>query len=430
MAKRLWRTEDGKAAKATQEKLSKISLVGVVDPRELIERFKAQLELRPVLLKFYWSDANRRDHASRKIFKQRAYQMIAHAQRDFTVQHALSGTDRKPCKGKKKKRKRKNDNDNEGTGSSSSTNAVPTRPSYNLSRIKDEEKEEKMDTSNTEHADDDIVMTAISTANKESAGIDNQSAKEKRRQEKEQAFLKKKKKKKKTAAAKARRKAKLNAKRAVVRDAARELRSRLPKMIPIMCLGNAGTGVGSTIKGFNRWGGHQLRHQHRQLTPLVYTDEFRTSKTCVYCFEPVVCPTTKRMKNGKLVNVSIHGAVRCVNKDCPSVKNRYAIKSRDQHAAVAICLVAISMLFSPNRETLRPFSRRRYLPSTAPDTLWVTNLSAVLSSSTRRHHAVTLGTTRDIVESIHVLQAEEVRRKSDSESEPLFCNHSHLSKLE
>ncbi|CAO3569992.1 unnamed protein product [Mortierella alpina] len=52
------------------------------------------------------------------------------------------------------------------------------------------------------------------------------------------------------------------------------------QIMPVLFIGDAGTGVGSRIKGHARRGGGKMRSRHRRYCPVAITDEFRTSKTC------------------------------------------------------------------------------------------------------------------------------------------------------
>ncbi|KAI8379122.1 uncharacterized protein BYT42DRAFT_474979, partial [Radiomyces spectabilis] len=51
-----------------------------------------------------------------------------------------------------------------------------------------------------------------------------------------------------------------------------------------MCIGNAGTRVGSCIRGHAQRGGKKMRTAHARNTAVVMTNEFCSSKTCVFCF--------------------------------------------------------------------------------------------------------------------------------------------------
>ncbi|KAF9559819.1 hypothetical protein EC968_006476 [Mortierella alpina] len=105
-----------------------------------------------------------------------------------------------------------------------------------------------------------------------------------------------------------------------------------------MFVGDAGTCVGSRLKGHTKWGGKRLRRVHMASCPVVITDEYRTSKTCSYCYEEVELATARRIVHGMEKMVRVHGAVECTNDKCPSFKVGYTTKPRDPHAALAIAL--------------------------------------------------------------------------------------------
>ncbi|KAK3822905.1 MAG: hypothetical protein J3Q66DRAFT_424384, partial [Benniella sp.] len=117
-----------------------------------------------------------------------------------------------------------------------------------------------------------------------------------------------------------------------------------PELRPVHLIGEAGTGVGSPIGGYQRRGGGKMREQHRQYCTVGMTNEYRTSKTCIYCFCPIRQAHARRMINGKVKVVRLHDAVECINPDCPSVGEGFAIKPRDAHAAVAIAIAGASTL--------------------------------------------------------------------------------------
>jgi hypothetical protein len=128
-------------------------------------------------------------------------------------------------------------------------------------------------------------------------------------------------------------------------------------LLPVLLIGSAGTGVGSRIGGHARRGGGKMREQHRRYCTVGMTNEYRSSKTCVFCFQPVQLARSRRLVSGKVKVVKVHGAVECVNPACPSFKCGYTTKPRDPHAALCIAIAGASNLLSPSRTTLPPFSR-------------------------------------------------------------------------
>ncbi|KAG0258671.1 hypothetical protein DFQ27_004523 [Actinomortierella ambigua] len=92
----------------------------------------------------------------------------------------------------------------------------------------------------------------------------------------------------------------------------KECPSRRHVVQPILLIGDSGTGVGSRIKGHARRSGGKMRAQHIRYCTIGMMDEYRTSKTCVFCFHQVRLARHRRMVKGqeKLVNVNGDGRVR------------------------------------------------------------------------------------------------------------------------
>ncbi|KAI9494377.1 hypothetical protein BDB00DRAFT_818936 [Zychaea mexicana] len=114
---------------------------------------------------------------------------------------------------------------------------------------------------------------------------------------------------------------------------------------PVMCVGLAGTGVGSHLRGRPRRGGRKMRNEHRICCPVVLQNEYRT----------MMATATKATKNGKIKSVKVHGALQCVNRDCPAVRVGYTTFSRDSLSSTAMIIAAVTQLFSPTKSPLPPF---------------------------------------------------------------------------
>ena len=128
-----------------------------------------------------------------------------------------------------------------------------------------------------------------------------------------------------------------------------------PAVLPIMLIGDAGTCVGSRLKGHSRRGGGRMRAQHRQYCPVAIVDEYRTSRVCFYCFQEMQLVRSRRVKGQAIRTVRVHGAVECTNPDCVAVKGRYTIRPRDTHASAVIGLSGLATLTRP--APLAPFQR-------------------------------------------------------------------------
>jgi len=99
--------------------------------------------------------------------------------------------------------------------------------------------------------------------------------------------------------------------------------------ILVMLTGTAGTCVGSRIKGHAPRGGGKLRGEHRRYAVVDMTNEFCTSKTCVYWYSRIRQANTRRLINGGMKAIRLNGAVECIEPSCLSLKGRHTIDSRD-----------------------------------------------------------------------------------------------------
>ena len=110
----------------------------------------------------------------------------------------------------------------------------------------------------------------------------------------------------------------------------------------VMAIGDRGTGVGSTIKGYNRRGGTWLLKRHERYCTTVLTSEFMTSQLCIYCYSRLSHP--------------VLGTSRCLNPNCVALKCGRAYHNRDVMPAVAIGLSAMANLIL--KKDLPPFTQK------------------------------------------------------------------------
>ncbi|KAH7043463.1 hypothetical protein BKA57DRAFT_427617 [Linnemannia elongata] len=134
-------------------------------------------------------------------------------------------------------------------------------------------------------------------------------------------------------------------------------------IIPIVLHGAAGTSVGSRIKGHTKRGGRKITNQHRQYCIVGHTNEHRTSRICSACYRPVSLMTAKRIKDGSIKNVRLHGAVQCRYKHCPRYKSGRQTQGRDSNSAINIATAGASSLLSVNNTTLPPFRPFTLIPT-------------------------------------------------------------------
>jgi hypothetical protein len=138
-------------------------------------------------------------------------------------------------------------------------------------------------------------------------------------------------------------------------------------------IGDAGTGVGSRLKGHARRGGGKIREQHRQHGTVVMTNEFMTSKTCPFCFCRTKLARSRRLIDNQVKTVNVNGALECCNPACPAFKVGYTVRPRDGQAAVNIAIAGFSALgqdmedkakigepIAPFRSYLRPHEHQRH----------------------------------------------------------------------
>ena len=123
----------------------------------------------------------------------------------------------------------------------------------------------------------------------------------------------------------------------------------------LMFIGDRGTGVGSRIKGFRKYGGRwkeQLRGKH---VTVCITNEHMTSQTCIYCYQELCHPKAILTKKNKQVLQENRSALMCMNPKCVAVKSGKSTKSRDALSSLAIGLSGLTqcLIGSP----LPPFAQ-------------------------------------------------------------------------
>jgi hypothetical protein len=110
----------------------------------------------------------------------------------------------------------------------------------------------------------------------------------------------------------------------------------------IMAIGDQGTGVGSSIKGYDRRGGTWLRKTHQRYATTILTSEYMTSQLCIYCYQRIVHP--------------VLGTSRCLNPECLAFRCGRACNNRDVMSAAEIGLSAMTKLIL--NKDLAPFSQK------------------------------------------------------------------------
>jgi len=124
------------------------------------------------------------------------------------------------------------------------------------------------------------------------------------------------------------------------------LSSESPPNTVILCIGTAGTGVGSRIKGHARRGGGKLRKRHGRYVPVAMTNGFRTSQTCSTCFSPIIHPMKRKLVKDTWNKVSNKGTSVCINPQCPRYQAGMSSQNRDKQAAECISMSGSSLLLT------------------------------------------------------------------------------------
>jgi hypothetical protein len=102
----------------------------------------------------------------------------------------------------------------------------------------------------------------------------------------------------------------------------------------IIFIGDSGLCFGSSIKGYQRYGGYWEPIKH----------SFYTS-VCIISFKKLLHPKRSTAdKNGRINLKNVNGAFFCVNPSCPSVKAGQNIHARDTLSAGAIDLSGMATL--------------------------------------------------------------------------------------
>jgi len=133
-----------------------------------------------------------------------------------------------------------------------------------------------------------------------------------------------------------------------------------PIVIPLFLHGAAGMGIGSRLKGNAKMGGSKIPERHMQHGIVAKTNENMSSRTCPFCFRLVRLARGRRIRKGEAKLVRVHGAIECINPDCISARCGYGHRPRDSNAALNIALIGHTVLTSPTRQTLPPFTNNQH----------------------------------------------------------------------
>jgi hypothetical protein len=78
-----------------------------------------------------------------------------------------------------------------------------------------------------------------------------------------------------------------------------------------MFIGDGGMGVGSTIKGFRRYGGKWKQELHDINVNVCITNESMTPQTCIYCFSKLGNPIHRKIIKDKKIKTKVKGSFLC-----------------------------------------------------------------------------------------------------------------------
>ncbi|CAO3656709.1 unnamed protein product [Mucor hiemalis] len=125
----------------------------------------------------------------------------------------------------------------------------------------------------------------------------------------------------------------------------------------VMFIGDRGTGVGSRLKGFLKYGGKWKPTTHSKYSTVCYTNEQNTSQTRLFCYSKLLHPSKLvTQKNGTKFLKDINGSFFCVNHLCLSTQRNRSVQARDRLSALAIAVSGLSTLVFG--ETMCPFNSK------------------------------------------------------------------------
>ncbi|CEI91142.1 hypothetical protein RMCBS344292_14001 [Rhizopus microsporus] len=105
-------------------------------------------------------------------------------------------------------------------------------------------------------------------------------------------------------------------------------------------------GVGSTIKGYKRYGGKWKQCMHGMNINVCITNENMTSQIYMYCFSKLDHPIHRKVIKGKDIKTKVKRLFLCRNPDCVLVSSKKAAKPRDNLSALPIGPSGLCLLLS------------------------------------------------------------------------------------
>ena len=117
---------------------------------------------------------------------------------------------------------------------------------------------------------------------------------------------------------------------------------RCPQTSLIMFIGDRGACVDSRLKDHLKYGGKWKPKLHVISSAIQFTNEHKTSQTCMFCFG--LLTHLKRTSKAKPAKKTVNGAFWCLNPRCVSVRSHKPIQSRNKISALAIAAYGLSSL--------------------------------------------------------------------------------------
>lgn len=103
---------------------------------------------------------------------------------------------------------------------------------------------------------------------------------------------------------------------------------RLPQTSLIMFIRDMGTCIGLRLKDHLKYCGKWKPKLHAVSSAVYFTNEHKTSQTCVFCFGQPTYPK-KTIKDKYKKKTTVSSAFLCLNSRCISVKSHKPIQLRD-----------------------------------------------------------------------------------------------------
>ncbi|RUS34296.1 hypothetical protein BC938DRAFT_481375 [Jimgerdemannia flammicorona] len=99
----------------------------------------------------------------------------------------------------------------------------------------------------------------------------------------------------------------------------------------------------------------KIQEQHRIYGYVGITNEYNTSKTCLFCFSRVVLHRTCQTIDGRKQVVCLNGVIEYIHPQYPARRINHTTRERDANAAANIALSEASVILAADCQPLPPF---------------------------------------------------------------------------